>query len=233
MSENNRNNVVRAYSLVELLIIMAIFAVIAAMGITALKDFREGAQFRSATMEFEKTIEEIRNLAKNNVVSRSDTVDPTDPTLDPNAIFNVQLAGYYVDIMPRTQNDAPSSPIRLFSCKDGNFISSPPLNADQVRCPTEEQWVLFNKTNFQSMNITVDSATCDGIFFKNASTDLYIIRQDKNITAGNVSKAELRPDYTSNAVKECTIVMQLKNNSNRRVTYTFTEQGNRFLKTNS
>lgn len=225
------NKKLKAYSLVEMLVIMVIFAILAAMGIGALKSFREGAQYRSATLEFEKTIEEVRNLARNNVVSRSNTIDPTSEV---GTVFNVQLSGYYIKFLPKVANDPElKPPFEVYSCKDGNFDNS--ISPSQVSCIDKESWVLFNKTNFIGLNINIDEAdrsNCEGVLFKNASTDLYIIDGSKNLTTrgGNIDKDELKPDYTSGSGKKCGITLQLGNDNSRKVTYTFCEIGNRFIR---
>lgn len=215
------------YTLVELLIVMLVFIILATLGLAALNDFRDGARFRSATLEFEKTVEEVRNLAKNNVVSRSNTFDPTDPT-NPNAASNVQIAGYFIDLAPASPIFT-GQPLRLYSCLDGNFDTS--IAQDEVKCSREEDWVLFSKENFQNISMTFTTA-CEGLFFKNASSDLYVLNQ--NITSAPIDKSQLRlcfdPSIPGCAIDECEVTLQLGNNTRRRATYTFTEDGNRFIR---
>jgi hypothetical protein len=210
-----------------MLVIMVIFIILATLGISALNDFKDGARFRSATLEFEKTIDEIRNLAKNNVVSRSNTQDPTNLT-NPDAVFNVQIAGYYIDLSPDPA-DYPGQPLKLYSCLDGNF--DPTIALDEIKCSQPEDWVLFSKENYQDITMTFGD-TCEGIFFKNASADLYVL--DQNISSTQINKSQVRlcfdPSTPGCLVDVCTVTLQLDTNERRVATYTFTEDGNRFIK---
>ncbi len=227
------NTIYEAYSLVELLVIMMVFAIIAAMGIGALKSFQEGAQYRSATLEFEKTIEEVRNLARNNVVSRSSTIAPG---VDPNTQFNVQVAGYYIKFLTHAAGDPEEPPFEVYSCSDGNFLSDGTSPSD-VKCTIKESWVLFNQANFRPLNVKVEAANpsppvttaCVGVFFKNASSDMYIMEND--IVESPISKDSLKLNFTRNT-KACDVTIQLGSSTSRKVTYSFDEAGNKFYRKN-
>src|SRR3972149_11416470 len=76
-----------AFTLVELLVVMAIIGAMLAMGIYAMVQFRRTIQLQQATSQILGIIKETQNLAKNNTLAK-------DVTADPN--FNNLSFGYFL-----------------------------------------------------------------------------------------------------------------------------------------
>ncbi len=144
----------KGVSLLEILISMFIFIVLMTLGINQLSVFREGSEFRDGKFRFEETVNLTRNLARNNVVSKSNSENPVNPSagIDP---FDLQVNAYFLKF-------EDNGLYNVYSCK---------LSGTDYDCSTYEPYV-----DHGGSHVEIENSNCNGILFKNLSGSIGIVQ---------------------------------------------------------
>ncbi|MCA9386168.1 type II secretion system protein [Candidatus Dojkabacteria bacterium] len=204
-STKNKKN---AFSSLELLIVIAIFAVIASLGLTAVRSFRIGTELSSSAQQFEGVVRETINKARNNVVSRTEQVAPDSIT----DIFASQTSGFLLIV---DENLDPV--VQLYSCKEASPVSYDCSNPEPV---------LLNFVDDIEISATLNgSVTCYGVLIENLTGDIQLVTKD---VSGRLNAISLITDIDSNPFPNCTVEISHALRTNQDITFNFNRNDNTF-----
>lgn len=178
-------------SIIELLIVMTIFAVIATVGINAIRSFRVASELSSASQQFESTLENIRNSSRNNVLCKGISYSQSNPNYDP---FEEKNVGYLIHFEPGSTTGGQSNPYEIYCC---SYDTTNSIYDCSTRSPAPEAI-----SESISLNVTSSggSPTCDGVFFENFTSDMKILN---NISTGSLSS--INESNFDNPAQQCEI----------------------------
>jgi|GEM_PF-3645909 len=148
----------RAFTLVELIVVIAIVAILMAMSIAALIGFRESARLNKTVNDFTSEAKTVLSRARNNVYTQDELAvfdnEESCATISGKA-FKPDAAGYYFD---DTQKNAKH--IKCISTR---------LSLDNNYCCT----IVEDVDAFGSENEDIEYISeCDGVLFEYATGDL-------------------------------------------------------------
>lgn len=144
-------NLKKGASVIEILVALAIFAVITALGLGTIQSFKSGTELNADLRLVENKVEEVRNRARNRVVSDTSPIE-----YNSDQIFENKIKAYVISF-PNNAEEENSMEIR--SCTY-NQISG------QYECGHVEETVV---------TISSISATCSGVMYETLSADMNLI----------------------------------------------------------
>lgn len=212
MNKTYRYKINSGVSIIELLIVMLVFMVVASLGFQAISSFKTSTELSSAATQFESSIKTIQNNARNNVVSRIEegSTDKVDIELNlgqgnPGNIFSSQTSAYLLFFL----KDINSYEIR--SCK---------YDGSEYDCSNLEPATSL-PLNTVSFKVSSDMS-CAGIMYENLSGEMSIL-------ANSVTNPDIAFHSSDFSLTECQVeVMHVKEDFDRIYKYKFTKNGNKF-----
>lgn len=152
----------KAFSLLELLIVIAVIAIILSLGTYALISFRNYTQVQSAYTEFASLLNTTRNKARNASLSNS----------------KLELTGSVSESIPDYYG------ILIYSDHEYSEIYCEDSVSSSVNCFRENE--IASTTLPQNLSISSDN--CEGIIYKKLSGDMFrIVNSNKIETTGECS----------------------------------------------
>ena len=178
----------KAFTLVELLVVMAIIGAMLAMGIYAMVQFRRTIQLQQATSQILGIIKETQNLAKNNTLAK-------DVTADPN--FNNLSFGYFLVFKDfniyRTLGKRVQGPGQNWTIRD-------PLTTNGLKSDI-----------FGDVQIIPDN--CYAVVFINLTGDIIIQQTQASIPQDLNTSCRLQIKHTQEAAFYKVISINIKNDT--------------------
>lgn len=184
-----------AFTLLELIIVMAIVGIMSALGIQGLVLFRQTTQFKQAEADVITVFNNVRNKARNSVASGSLV---SDSTLLPDAVVD----GYAIYF----ENDTYS----LYRCDQ--FVNQWGVLMGDCEGGLEEDDI--KPRSLQEVNVfPLHSATCVGLFFERLSGEIYAMERTYRDSLENSGKCVYRIQHKGNEALQKDIVIDTNNNT--------------------
>jgi type II secretory pathway pseudopilin PulG len=200
-----RRELSSAMSMVEILVVMLIFVIIASIGVQAITDFKKGTELAAALSQFESTVLTVQNNARNNVLSRTGEEDEIELDDDFDEIFKLRVAGYLINFS-NNEYDVRSC---VKDSVDPNFIN----------CSTIEPFFLADSAN---IDFEVADSGCHAVYFETLSGNMKLAKVSLSGTLNAIPVADLQNGL------ECFITVEHRNARNRSQEFKFNSTNNIF-----
>lgn len=176
----------RGFTLLEILISMAILGTLAVLGIWGILTLRRSVELQQSTNDLVSVIKETRSTAKNNTITKNVDTD--------NYIY-----GYVLEFTPNS--------IQRFLCaKDINSL------VDVWNCITPGEQIIADFLYTQINVVTSGSAQCKKILFENLTGEIRIITATPTAsTPFSDGYCEIDLIHKQNSNKKTVFVDSIKN----------------------
>ncbi|MBD3363094.1 prepilin-type N-terminal cleavage/methylation domain-containing protein [Candidatus Dojkabacteria bacterium] len=212
MNGKNGIKLNKGMTIIEILVVMLIFMVIASIGFSAINNFKVGSELASGSAQFENMVKTVQNNARNNVVSRA---NPEGVGSTSEEIFNTQIHGYLIYFSGNSYE--------VRSCKRLSGVGVEGWYDCSTVEPLQSQPI--ESVNFNSPGGSTGSVACNGILYENKTGRM-------NILTGISSPSSLNQINPSSNLtgSECDVeVSHVQKGSSGRVhNYKFETDGNIF-----
>lgn len=183
----------KAFTVVELMVVMAIIALLSGLGIQALITFQQTVQFQQAQADIITIFNNIRNQARNSVASKGEVIDGS--TL-PNAVVD----GYAIFFDDNTYS--------LRSCTITRRATSELEGSCNKVEDQDAKPISVNEVNIYPL----DPSVCKGILIERLSVDFYAM-EDITSTLQNPAECVFRIEHSRNSELVRDIKIDLINNT--------------------